>query len=60
MIDIALSNYNSQGIQKILEEQHLELQVFLHSVSSGDAHDVAQELVGLILSEHCNVNSGDC
>ncbi len=40
MIDIALSNKNSQGIQKILEEKQPELQEFLQSVVTPDGEFV--------------------
>lgn len=55
MIDIALSNYNSQGIQKILEEEQEYLQFFLHIDFRGGYYKPVQELVGLILSEHFNI-----
>ena len=54
MIDIALSNYNSQGIQKILDEHQEELQIFLQVSVYNKPYTLAQELVSLVLSEHFN------
>ncbi len=55
MIDIALSNKNSQGIQKILDEQSEDLQQFLR-VACGDFSAV-RSLMSLMLSEHFNCQS---
>lgn len=54
MIDIKLSNFNSQNIQKILEERKFELQEFMHDAQILHTYPDVQELVGLLLSEHFN------
>ncbi len=61
MIDIKLSNRNSQGIQKILEEQQEDLQAFLRVSILDSVRGVkaAQQLVGLALSEHFNIARAD-
>lgn len=56
MIDIALSNYNSQGIQDLLENNHKELLAFSIGMPIEDVPFLkVRALVAYVLSEHFNI-----
>jgi hypothetical protein len=58
MIDIALSNYNSQGIQDLLENNLGELMVFLQD-ENNECYKV-RALVSFTVSEHMNIKNFEC
>ncbi len=57
MIDIALSNRNSQMIQSILENHYEKLYDF--AIENPDEQRIAKKLIGHMLSEHANVKSAE-